>query len=97
MTVTREEAARQLLEIICEADAYAKLHNLNLVALCDGDEPDKFHKVTHCTPIMMGEYCVNIFRDLPDEVKDMISEGPDDQAEEKKPKWSILWGLFTKY
>jgi len=96
MTVTREEAARQLLEIICEADAYAKLHKLNFVALCDGDEPDKFHKVLNCAPLMMGEYCINLYQDLPDEVRKMISEGPDDEQQDK-PKWSILWGLFTKY
>lgn len=97
MTVTREQAARQLHDIVLEADAYARLHALNLVVFFDSEDKEQFKVVTHCTPWMMGEFCMNLYANIPDEVKNSMIEMEEEAQPEPKVKWSLFWGLFTKY
>ena len=96
MTTTREEAARELHTIIMEADAYARLHQLNMMAFIEGEGQDEYNVITHATPVMMGEFCLSLWSSLPGEVQSRLTSHPE-EPQEPEVKWSLLWGLFKKY
>lgn len=98
MSVTKQTEKAQLRDIILEASAYAKLHGLNMVAYMDNHlNDDSFDSVMHSSVDRAATFCVHLFNELPDIVQSDIMEPEIIHEPEQKVKWSLLWGLFTRY
>ena len=107
MNVSKEEAVNELAKIVMEADAYAKLHGLNILVFYDDNNDYNFNRLVRCTSGMLSQYIIHAYEMLPDTGKDYVvasifeieqkPDAPIQASVVKRKSWSLLWGLFTRY
>ena len=96
--------------MLSEATAYAELHQVPLLGFTGSPDPSQSYMFTECNMSYIAECCKcvvgHLTADLKAEVIEEFSRGmkaprksrkaPRKPAP-KKPKFSLFWGLYTRY
>lgn len=86
---------------------YAKLHEIELATLFDIDDGSRFYSGFNSSMPSRASYIIAILESMDDQSRHFAEEhvvkymdqryGRNQEQQERKPKWSILWGLFTRW
>lgn len=108
--VSREKASGELNGMMREALAYAQHHEIPLIAFTGTAHPNQSNWYSECDTHYLADCLGFILERLPGEVvanvlnsyADTLPNKPRKPARKrkpapKKPKFSLFWGLYTRY
>lgn len=91
--VTREQALKEMHDMMEEARHYAGLHDINFISFFEIDEFEKSSVHSFCTQMYMAEMATLLYDGLAPEMREAFIkiQGLD------KPRKTYLWGLIKIY
>lgn len=98
--VTREEALRELSNIVAECYGYAKHHDLAIIISREDEDDENIRTSVNANDKFLWDvtrvYVSMLHPDRQGVLADEIN-GVGQEPKKDQKKWSILWGLVTSY